>query len=56
MYGVLLNFFEYAKNKDMCIINVSFIFRYRISFSKIPDLPLNTLGSLFYFSDIDSTI
>lgn len=55
MYGVLLNFFEYAKNKDiMC--NVSFIFRYRISFSKIPDLPLNTLGSLFYFSDIDSTI
>lgn len=54
MYGVLLNFFEYAKNKDMC--NVSFIFRYRISFSKIPDLPLNTLGSLFYFSDIESTI
>lgn len=54
MYGVLLNFFEYAKNKDM--YNVSFIFRYRISFSKIPDLPLNTLGSLFYFSDIDSTI
>lgn len=54
MYGVLLNFFEYAKNQDMC--NVSFIFRYRISFSKIPDLPLNTFGSLFYFSDIDSTI